>query len=201
MKTMTSGRPSIESSRASGFTLIEVVISLTIMAAIATLAFSGLSIGLDSWDRGTKQIEKLDERAMLERLLARQLALAAGREFRASPQDQPFVLFRGSSDRVEFVSNYSLANGPSDFRKIGYRFDGQSFRYEEKQLFGYVPLPAESVDGQSIATIRSMRFRFLKREKDQDSWTDNWQYGDGLPAAVEVWIENDRIVIPLVNKK
>ena len=35
-----------------GFTLIEVLVSLTIMALITGVAFAGLSIGIDSWRRG-----------------------------------------------------------------------------------------------------------------------------------------------------
>src|SRR5262245_31727193 len=142
---MTSARHSTKCSRASGFTLIEVIISLTVMAAITAIAFTGLSIGLDSWDRGTKHIERLDEQSMVERLLERQLELAYPTLRRVKIEDKPFVLFRGSRDRIDFVSNYSLADGPCDFRKIGYRFDGHAFRYEEKSLFGYVPYQDEQI--------------------------------------------------------
>jgi len=137
-------------------------------------------------------------------LLESQLALADPTEGRVKIEDKPFILFRGSHDRVEFISNYSLADGPGDFRKIGYQFDGHAFRYEEKSLFGYVPSVDEQVNGEPIATLRSMSFRFLRRNNNVDpmdtSWVDEWKYGDGFPVAVEVHIENDAIVIPLANR-
>jgi prepilin-type N-terminal cleavage/methylation domain-containing protein len=186
-------------SHADGFTLIEVMISLTIMAAVTALAYTGLSIGINSWERGTRQVNALDERSTVERLLSRQLALADPSETRAKIEDKPVVLFRGTSNRIDFVSNYSLADGSCDFRKIGYLFDGRTFRYEEKSLFGYVLSKDEQIQGRAVATLREMRFRFLKKGKDANSWQGDWNYGEGLPAAVEIAIEGDVILVPLVN--
>jgi hypothetical protein len=171
------------------------------MAAITAIAFSGLSIAINGWQRGTTKVEKMDHRANLERLLTRQLTLADPTESRAKIEDKPVVLFQGSANRLDFVSNYSLADGPCDFRKIGYLFDGGVFHYEEKSLFGYVPTPNEPIHGQSVATLQTMQFRFLKKDKDagNNAWQPEWHYGDGIPAAVEVRMDNDVILIPLVN--
>jgi hypothetical protein len=75
------------------------------------------------------------------------------------------------------------------------------FRYEEKSLFGYVPTPDEPIQGQPVASLQSLEFRFLKRDKDSgnNTWQQEWHYGDGLPAAVEVRMEGDVILVPLVN--
>src|SRR5437879_3567364 len=90
----------------AGFTLLEVVVSLTIMAALAVVAFGGLSVGIDSWRRGTRGIDKLDRRATVERVLRRQLAVAYPMVFQV--QNQSPVLFAGSSNAIEFIADYSL---------------------------------------------------------------------------------------------
>src|SRR5262245_35467870 len=69
-------RTRVEFHNNRGFTLIEVLVSLSIMALITGIAFSGLSAGIDSWERGTRRIQELDRRVSVERLLARQLPLA-----------------------------------------------------------------------------------------------------------------------------
>lgn len=197
---MISAKLSTEQSRNNGFTLIEVLISLTILAAIMALASAGLSIAMNSWERGTRTVERLDQRATLERLLRRQLALADPQDSRAKIEDKPVVLFRGTNNRIDFVSNYSLVDGAGDFRKIGYLFDGKTFRYEEKSLFGYVPTVDEPINGRPVATARLMQFRFLRKRQDAaNTWQDSWNYGDGLPLAVEVRVDDDRILIPLEN--
>jgi len=187
--------------RADGFTLIEVMISLTIMAMITTVAFSGLSIGLDSWRRGTKKIDELDARATVERLLKRQLAVAVPLDFRITDEEKPFTLFRGTTNSIDFVSDYSLADGPADLRKIGYTFDGAAFRYDEKRLYGYLPGQEESPQGERLASFHTLGFRFLtENEQHERIWVKEWPFGAGLPIAVEVKIENDIMVLPLVNR-
>src|SRR5438094_6939744 len=81
----------------SGFTLLEVLVSLSILAMIATVAFAGLSIGIDSWRRGSQRIEDLDRRFSIERLIERQVSQADSR------------IFRGDDRQLEFSTSYSLA--------------------------------------------------------------------------------------------
>src|SRR6266849_3925288 len=87
----------IRGSRA--FTLLEVLVSLTIMGLITGVAFAGFSIAIQSWEKGSKRIQDLDRRFAVERLLQRQLALASSDDF------------RGDDRTLEFTSSYSLANG------------------------------------------------------------------------------------------
>src|SRR5437016_8294949 len=82
-----------------GFTLLEVLVSLVIMALIATVAFAGLSIGIDSWRRGTRKIDELDRRFAIEHLFQRQIASADSN------------LFRGNNRQLEFITAYSISNG------------------------------------------------------------------------------------------
>ena len=88
-----------------GFTLLEVLVSLVIMALITTVAFAGLSIGIDSWRRGTRKIDELDRRFAIERLFQRQIALA-------DPK-----LFRGNNHQLEFISGYSIGKQCSGMRR------------------------------------------------------------------------------------
>src|SRR6185295_3858970 len=94
-----------------GFTLVEVMVALTIMALVLTVAFAGLRIGINGWERGQRAIDDLDHRSVVERLIQRQLAVAVPMPVAKT------VMFRGSADRLEFVADYSLLDGPTDFRK------------------------------------------------------------------------------------
>jgi len=188
--------------RNSGFTLIEVMVSLTIMGIIMTVAFEGLRIGLDGWTRGSRTIDELDRRATVERLLKRQLSVAYPMEFRTDLDKSPFVLFRGNSSRLDFVADYSLSDGPSDFRKISYMFDGGSLHYQETQLFHYTPAEDEPITGEKLASFSSVRFRFLGSGQDgKPAWLSEWIYGMGLPLAVEAQINGDAIIIPMANRQ
>ena len=166
------------------------MVALTIMAALITVAFAGLSAGLDSWSRGTKAIDNLDARAAVERLWKRQLAVAM-------PD-----LFAGSSTHVEFVADYSFLDGPSDSRKVDYIADGGRFSYGEQLLSLYVPSANESPRVSPVAQFSALTFRYLGQTGSGDLvWFQEWNRGTGLPIAVEIRAEQDRITIPLVNRK
>ncbi len=186
-----------------GFTLVEVMVSLVIMALITTVAFAGLNIGIDSWTRGSGKIDQLDRRAAVERLLKRQLAVAYPMELRVSVEGPTLIFFRGTSTSLEFIADYSLADGPTDFRKIGYRFQNGELRYEEKNLLGYVPQESELIEGENLAAFPDVRFSYLPKAlpgaKERSSWSEEWKIGDGLPTAVRVRLADDTVVIPLVN--
>jgi len=176
------------------------MIALSIMSIVVTVAFSGLRTGLDSWERGTRAIDTMDQRLAVERLLKRQLAQAVPMQF--TIDETTFIMFRGSTERMEFIADYSLADGPTDFRKIDYAFQNGQFLYGEKQLFGYTPKELEDVPADSIANFKQVKFQFLGRdEQDRPVWLPEWKTSMGIPVAVQVEIDEDVFVVGMVNRE
>src|SRR5581483_7526274 len=100
--------------------------SLTIMAMITTVAFTGLSVAIDSWRRGSRKIDELDRRFAIERIFQRQVALT----------DR---VIRGDRDQFEFATTYSMTNGSSDPVWVKYLFEGDKLMYSEAPLSQFVP--------------------------------------------------------------
>jgi prepilin-type N-terminal cleavage/methylation domain-containing protein len=182
-----------------GFTLVEVMVSLVIMLMVVTVAFSGFRIGINAWERGGRAVDAMDKRATLERLIQRQLASAY--PLQVSMEKDTVVLFRGSASRIDFVSDYSLADGSVDFRKISYVLDNGRFLYGEQSLFGYVPSESEPLPETVLVMLPEGSFQFLGRDKDDKPiWTSEWKLGDGMPLAIKLELATDTFVVPLVNR-
>ena len=181
--------PSKPHSRSKhGFTLIEVLVSLTIMALITAVAFAGLSIGIDSWQRGSRKIEELDRTFALERLLQRQVALADAQ------------LFLGGGRELEFVSTYSLANGASDPVRVKYLFDSGKLLYTEMPAAEYSSEAAGAVISQPMGSFSQIGFRYLgKDQRGEAAWVNEWMQ-NGLPPAVQVQVGSDIVTISTVNR-
>lgn len=196
MRYRTEKDPGIE----AGFTLIEVMISLVIMLMVVTVAFAGFRIGLNAWERGGKAIDRLDRRSDVERLIRRQLAVAYPKE--VSVDKKTFVLFQGTSRNMEFVADYSLSDGPGDFRKVDYVVQGGSILYGEKEMVGTVSPFVEEVTGTVIGAFGNVTFEYLGADgKGKAVWLNEWPLADAaLPSAVRVRIDGDSIVVPLVNR-
>ena len=180
-----------------GFTLIEVMVSLAIVGLIMTFMFSGLSVGMDTWERGSGKILEIENRARVERLLRRQLSLASPAEFEGD--DGAFVLFAGDNRRLEFVSAYSLIDGAVQARKIHYAVEDGRFLYYEQFLFDHEPDEITNRGGQLLAQFEDVEFRYLGSDRDGKlRWIDEWESGTGLPGAVQVRIDDDYVVVPLI---
>jgi prepilin-type N-terminal cleavage/methylation domain-containing protein len=178
-----SSRPPTRGNR--GFTLLEVLVSLTIMAIITGVAFAGLSIGVDSWRRGTRKINDLDRRFVLERLVQRQIAFADN-------------IFRGDVYQLEFSTTYSVANGPGDAVWVKYVIGPDNWMYSEVPLSQYVtdaPVPAVT---QTFTATSTNGFKYLydvpgnQRDWFNEPMKDN-------PLAVRVDISGEVLTIPLMN--
>jgi hypothetical protein len=175
------------------------MVALAVMAIVVTIAFSGLTVGMNTWERGSRAIDEFDQRNTIERLLKRQLALASPAQFTTA--DQKFALFRGSNHRLEFISDYSLSAGASDFRKIDYSIEGGRFLYSERTMVDYVPMENEEPPAEVLATFKEVSFRYLGRDADGNGvWLDEWMPGAGLPLAVLARIDDNNFVIRLVNR-
>jgi prepilin-type N-terminal cleavage/methylation domain-containing protein len=170
-----------------GFTLLEVLVSLTIMALIISVAFAGLSIGIDSWHRGSRKIDELDRRFAIERVVRRQIALADH-------------VFRGDRDQLEFSTTYSLANGSGDPVWVKYVFESNDLLYSETPFTQYAADQTIPALKQTFDAVSMNGFQYLYRVPGgRYDWFSEPMKDN--PAAVRIDISGDVLTIPLVNKQ
>jgi prepilin-type N-terminal cleavage/methylation domain-containing protein len=188
---MTSGLSSKTHCRNSrGFTLIEVLVSLTIMALITGIAFAGLRVGIDSWERGTRRIQELDRRVSVERLVGRQIPLASEGEF------------KGDSTTLQFISSYSLVNGPGDAMVVKYSFESGDLTYSETPLAKYTAGYADASVSQSLGGFANVSFGYAGKDPvaNRVVWLPEWD-NRTPPPVVRVEINNDVMILPIVNRQ
>ena len=171
-----------------GFTLIEVIIALTIAATLLVVMFAGLRVGLAAWQRGDERAEALQRERSITEILTSALAAAHPYQVPAIGREPAHLLFEGEPDRVAFVT--AAAPFPSA-QPIAYtavtmsQDAGSGLAIRQKALPNDKPferLPPTVVD----ATVTTVAFRYL-RESDR-AWTERWDADKEkvLPVAVEV---------------
>ena len=93
-----------------GFTLMELMISITLVAAIATGMLMSMRGGLLSLGRIQTRLDENRRALGIQRILSLQLAGAMPARTGCAGQLSPFA-FRGTASALEMVSTYSLAEG------------------------------------------------------------------------------------------
>ena len=70
---MKHGVAASRHARQVGFTLLELLIALTLVGLMMTMLAAGLSFGARVWDRGDQQLESLAQLQIVQQLIRRQL--------------------------------------------------------------------------------------------------------------------------------
>jgi len=178
---------------AAGFTLIELVLALTILAILVTILFGGLRVGLRAWQRGEARAATLQHSRSMTQLLEE--ALAGTYPYTGivdkDNASTAVVFFKGEPDRMFFVTvSPPLPLSPTiPFVAVSLQIDsGNSpgFSITEKAMPNFdpfEPLTPLIVD----PTIAEVKFRY---QRDGGSWEESW---DGVqertvPRAVVVTI-------------
>ena len=196
--------------RQRGFTLIEIVIALSIVGALLVIMFGGLRVGLGAWRRGEDRAELLAHERDVDQMMDRAITGSYLFNPGATPASQPGILFEGAPDRLAFVTVAPPVppSAPIAFTAVTISLETGAARglaIRQKALPNSDPfeaVPPAFVD----PVVTALRFRYL-REAGAD-WEERWDAikEKGLPVAVEVMlttqfggrrIENPPLVIPI----
>lgn len=90
--------------RAAGFTLLEVLIALSIVGALLAIAFSGMRVALSAWRQGEDRVEAHQHARGVAVTLARALGAAFPYQGSLGEAPEAVVLFNGREARIEFVT-------------------------------------------------------------------------------------------------
>jgi hypothetical protein len=161
------------------------------MGVIVAVAFTGLSIGIDSWRRGTRKIEELDQRYAIERLLQRQIGTAI-----PGP-------FQGSNNQLSFMSGYSRANGAGHPVWVKYAGNEKDLLYSETSAAEYVPDHPTGEVTQQFQGIYPVAFRYLYlMPNKQAEWINQTNLStQDPPLAIRVEIAGDALTVPVPRPK
>ena len=173
-----------------GFTLVELLIALSIVGALLAIAFGGLNVAIKAWRQGEDRAEAHQHVRSIALILAR--AVSATYPYRASRGEgpDPVVLFAGTDKRIEFVTQAVPFAGPTAIA-----FSAVVFELEESGEAGLVirqrALPNREPFSKAEVVYRDPSVTTLKFEYlDEGAWRDSWDAGESrtMPSAVKVTV-------------
>lgn len=177
--------------RQKGFTLVEVVIALTIVATLLVVTFAGLRMGLAAWQRGDERAQVLERSRSVAQIITRTLGAAYPYQVAGHGREPARLLFEGRPDRVAFVTAAPPFPGAETvaFTAVTLGLSAApapALALTQKVLPNDKPfdpgLPPMFVDG----AVTGVHFRYLKESNGE--WTDQWDAAleKTLPLSIEV---------------
>ena len=172
---------------ASGFTLLEVIIALSIVAVLLVITFGGLRVGLAAWQRGEQRAATLDHARSLVLLLEGTLAGTFPYRGTLAEGELTRIIFDGQPHRLTFVTTTPLfpAEVPIAFTVVSLSAEARGLALRQQPLpkqGALDRLPPVLADPETTA----VRFRYLGQEPE--AWQEQWSTSEAraLPRAVEV---------------
>jgi general secretion pathway protein J len=170
-----------------GFTLLELILALSIVGAVLVIMFGGLRVGLAAWQRGEHRAADLDHARSLVLLLEH--ALEGAFPYRVTSDDGqgPRILFEGQPDRLILVtlSPPFPAAGSVAFTAMSLSGEAGGLTLRQQALPN--PVALDAIEPVLVdATTTAVRFRYLGGKPED--WQDRWDIGkeQTLPRAVEI---------------
>ena len=167
-----------------GFTLVEMLVALSIFAAIAAMGVGLLRSSVDTQDAVQERLKAMGGLYRLRAVMANDLAQAVQRSTRG-PAGEAIPAFIGSSTGFAFVHGGA---GALDIRtraaveRVGYALVGGEWRRAIQPMLDGTALGDGDRLVDEVAAV-AVRYR-----DERGNWSESWtsEPGDRLPRAVEV---------------
>lgn len=171
-----------------GFTLLEVLISITLISVLVVIMAGAIRLAYRSIDRGEQKSQYLERLKVCFALLDAQIQSAL--PLTRQDDEAGRVFFEGSGDSTRFASNYSLMGGQRGYVIAAYKVkpDGEDkfALYIEENNIG-----VENVrEVRLLEGMKEVRFEFFRKESDADEvegeWVKEWTDELLFPRKIRV---------------
>lgn len=203
----------INQRRAGGFTLLEMLIAMTLLGFILALLFGGLRLGSRSWDAGEARSTNSTHLALVQGFLRRELSQV--HPFRWKKKVDTELAFEGESAKLRFVAPVSARLGPGGLYLISLELvtDKEGSQLVMKRV---IPEP-DSTDFSALDSaenvvlaehVESISFAYFGAEtkEAEPQWADKWDSPKFLPYMIRMKVKfsngrdwPDLVVTPLIG--
>ncbi len=193
-------------SRQRGFTLIEILVAMTLLGIVMVLLFGGLRVGTRVWESGDESAEELARLEIVQGFIRRHLSQAYPLVVSDSRGERR-ISFEGKPDTLEFTSPMPAHLGVGGFHRLvlSVAGDGADKRLVmRRRLFqsgmddAVEPPDAEDeTESVLLERISSAAFSYYGAiDADAEpEWRDTWEEARSPPLLVRLDVtfpEGDR---------
>jgi general secretion pathway protein J len=195
-----------------GFTLIEVLLAITLLAMMMGMIYACLNIGIRAWDAGDARVVSASNWRTVEHFLRRELGQIFPTRWRGVPT--PYIAFEGSTSSLRYVTALNLDAAIQNGAAAGLQWaelslqDGgklmlnrQTFDNQAQNFDGLgSPSPDQLKQGGVVAPVKLMdnitafEINYFGSDTDtaEPTWRTEWRDLTRLPTLLRIKVETTR---------
>lgn len=140
---------------ATGFTLVEVMVTLTILGFVLLMIFGTFRLGLSAWERGELTKEEYQKVRILSQLFSQQIKSIVPYKIKTKKAEGDYLAFDGKKHSLRFVSALPLKS-------------------RQAEGFVYVVYEFKEGSGEKGGTLVLYEQRVLNRDFFEDELKEEW---------------------------
>jgi len=185
-----------------GFTLVELLVALTLLGLISVVLFGGLRFGTRAWEAGDRRATQLTQVQAVQALLRRRIAQARPPDLAATAAVEKDTVFAGESDILQFFAVVPSRAGVGgiyafDLAAIeddsGVRLELTWRLHRTEDEIEPSDTPVAGLGGRRVLIdgLARAQFRYFGAPEPGEiaDWNDNWHANAGLPELVAIEAE------------
>lgn len=184
----------------AGFTLLELLISITLLGFILVLLFGGLRLGVRSWDAVQQKVDILNSVRSIEGFLRREMEMTYPYRWKGA-LGQPLA-FVGERHKISFVSQLPGRIGTGGLYAVSLELEQKIGG--QRLVWRHVPLMPTMQDFSSLAQGSEMVLASSELNSVDDvwlsyfgsvaentvpTWLDGWDSKTRLPALIRIQVK------------
>lgn len=181
-----------------GFTLLEVVIAMALLAAMLGMAWGGLSFALKGWDTGDSKGRRAVDLQLTQNFLRRELAEVF--PMRWKDPSKLRVAFEGDSKSLRFVSTRAAGASRGGLALVGLEVAPGSEPREKNLVMRRALADEKAQDFTTlgaaeptllVANVDKVQFAYFGAENDfnEPAWQNEWTFAGRIPQLVRVQVK------------
>jgi general secretion pathway protein J len=185
--------PSVRGRHAArAFTLLEVVVALSVLAVALALALGTLRTATQATTRAEATAQREERLRAVQGLLRRQIGSALPMAMSIDPESGEAQVWHGDADEIEFVAampGYLSRGGPHvQTLSLVSGAKGRQLVFQHRMLTPDGPLEPEREPTVLLDGIADARFQFRSFGDDgkPGPWQDEWPQHASLPPVVRL---------------
>ena len=191
-----------------GFTLIEILIALSLLSVMMLMLFAGLRIGAKSWDKGENKLVQVTEMTSVHNFFHNQLAASLPLWDDFTEKKKQFS-FQGTSTTLQFVASLPASSKRLGLQRFNIRLENNKIEVAVKPFYPSLDSNKWKIEAVTLVDkIARLNITYFGNEsiKETPQWQTSWQY-DHLPKLISIEIESLKknywptIVLKLSNKE